>query len=144
MANGSLHSSTAGNVGQALAKLKSGFISGKNTELFFTPAINKTYHIHLYLIHDADATGRIKMNMDIPTGATILGNNSTFVNTPAADTDYDADRSLVTGGEIETSSFWMVLVMSTTAGNCTLTWAQNSSNNSSIIKKGSMLIAYEE
>lgn len=97
------------------------------------------YTIDLYLITDANATADFKYNFLLPTGAIVVKHSrwggtaaDTAVNSAPNRQSGDVttyDLSGVAAGTRVASKPSAVIVTSTTAGNCTFQFAQNTANN---------------
>lgn len=128
-------------------------ITFQNDDELFLPALaNAQYHFTLMLLHDAGATERFKMQFTAPTGAAVNWgihnvhinevDSSTTVNDVSMPSRVLADAQSIGGGpSAGTCSFIEgVLTTSTTAGNLTLQWAQNTSGGTATrVRAGSVL-----
>ena len=115
--------------------------------LKFTPSINKTYSVLIFLLFNGNTTADIKHAVSIPTGATSLRmDNGNWSSTVArALKDWTTATQINLNGNNQTSCWFGRLIMSTTAGDFILQWAQNSADVSDTkVLEGSFLVAYEE
>jgi len=120
-------------------------------ELFLPAEANATYRFDLLLLHSSGTTGRFKMQFTAPTGATVswgvIGveisiTSSTNVANVIMPSRLVSDILGLGGGNLTgtTALISGVLTTSSTAGNLTLQWAQNTSDAAATqVRAGSAL-----
>lgn len=124
----------------------------QNDDELFLPAVaNATYRFDLLLLHSSGTTGRFKMQFTAPTGATVawgvIGVNiavtsSTLVTDLIMPSRTLSDILGLGGANLSgtTALIQGVLTTSSTAGNLTLQWAQNTSDAAATqVRAGSAL-----
>jgi len=114
-------------------------------DLVFAGEANKTYTGIMFLYVETNATSDIKMNFSLPTGATGLWANDLTASSPRTPVDITTSEtiSIATGTRLIIKYF--KIVMSSTAGNCTLQWAQDVAQVfDTKIYKGSLLVAWHD
>ena len=115
-------------------------------ELFFTPTINKTYYIQYFAYAEATAVADFKEAWTIPTGATMTrfsGDWDTQVKDAVTDTTTPVSKGMNT--LVRTYTYYMRLIMDSTAGNVNFQFAQNTQEVSDTkCLKGATIIVYEE
>jgi len=119
-------------------------------EIKFTPSINKTYLCMFFLLDNSPVDPDLKIAWTVPTGATMVGgrDNGILFRTDSAilyDDDAETSRFILGGTTDRSHGFIYRVVMSSTAGDVQLQWAQNTSDaTGSKVLKGTMLLAWEE
>lgn len=107
-------------------------------ELLFAVAANTSYYFELFLIVLSQAAADIKLSFTMPAGGAVnfqIGTSEyTAADTPSVSTD-GGDQIITIRGIARNSS---------TAGNCTLQWAQNAADASDTIVKTPSLLKYSE
>jgi hypothetical protein len=109
-----------------------------DTDLQFSPTINKMYSVEGLMLFDVDATPDIKFTFTGPSGATM-----SWRHNPSSSTMFNI-TSIVAGagvaGQIRGLNIVGTLFMSSTGGTVGMQWAQNVSDAAdTILKKGSWL-----
>ncbi len=116
--------------------------------LVFTPTINKVYFIQLSIFYIMSGNSGFKYAMSLPTGAVAdwLPNGSTWGQFIKVSTRANATTPLgATQGGNNMNATTMRLVMSSTAGDVAMQWAQNSSHaDSTTLLAGTAMIVWEE
>jgi hypothetical protein len=119
-----------------------------DTSLVLAVAANRTYEIDLYMVWTgvaSNATPGLKYDFTLPAGATF--NNFTSMGYAAGAFAFNIESagtptSYASGATTSTHLVRGLLVVSGTAGNFQLQWAQgNSSVTSATMKAGSFLVA---
>jgi hypothetical protein len=110
-----------------------------SSDMVLSVEANSVYSVDMYLVHDANTTADFKYNLSLPTGAVAVkhsrwGGTASDTTVAAAvnrqSTDVNGyDLSGVGAGTRVTSKPSCIIVISTTAGNCTFQFAQNTANN---------------
>lgn len=123
-----------------------------DNELILAVSANTDYWVECFLIYSADPAGDIKTDWDPPTGATFdwladaITQSATATLDQVSRTSQTASGTPSHGGITNNSTYLValhkgVLQVAGTAGNLTLTWAQNTSSaNASFIRANSTLI----
>jgi len=147
---------SSGGTGQTFARVVKKIdetIQSSNTlhdddELFIALNINKVYHFIGSLYYDSGSTPDFKYAATFPTSATNRRVNDNWQSITKRNT---SDFSTVSGNiagvgaAIGTVAYEGFIVMSTTAGNFQIQWAQNTSApEDTIVKAGSFLVVWEE
>lgn len=122
-----------------------------STDMVLSVEASGIYTCSLYLITDANTTADFKYKLLLPTGAVVVKHSrwggssadtteNAAVHRQSADQD-NYDLSGIGAGTRVTSKPECVIVISSTAGNCTLQYAQNTANNTnaSILFAGSWM-----
>jgi len=119
-----------------------------DTELFFTPTINKNYNINLYLYFASEGNADMTIAVTIPTGAQAEVLNQTWDAVNARFTrDWTTSDDIGGGGsaQIRTTEMHGRLIMGGTAGDFNFQWAQQVSQaTDTTVFAGSALIVWEE
>lgn len=122
-----------------------------STDMVLSVEASGIYTCSMYIITDANTTADFKYNLLLPTGAVVVkhsrwGGNAADTTENAAShrqsTDVNGyDLSGVGAGTRVTHKPECVIVISSTAGNCTFQYAQNTANNTnaSILLAGSWM-----
>lgn len=110
-----------------------------STDMVLSVEASTFYTVRMYIVYDANTTGDFKYNLSLPTGAVVVKHSRW--GGAAADTTENAavhrqsadqngyDLGGVGAGTRVTATPEAVIVTSTTAGNCTFQYAQNTANN---------------
>jgi len=115
-------------------------------QLKFTPTINKTYFIFVFMWYLVDAVSDIKVAASIPAGATTdrINDSTWTANGNASFEDWTVAILPNVGGN-GCVQFCGKLVMGGTAGDFIIQWSQRALQVfDTTVLKGSMLVAYEE
>lgn len=122
-----------------------------DNELFVPVAANATYRFDILLLHSSGTTGKIKIQFTAPAGAStawgVIGVNSAVTSstvvTDLAMPSRVLSDTLVLGGGNLTGTTALIsgsITTSSTAGNLTLQWAQNTSDGAATqVRAGSTL-----
>jgi len=121
-----------------------------DNELFFTPAINKSYNAIMWVSLQASSVtpqADFKYALSLPTGAIAERGRESWSSTNARDTQ-DATTSQspsVSSTDIKWLAIPYRIVMGGTAGNIIFQWSQDvARNNDMTVLKGSLLLVFEE
>jgi len=116
-----------------------------DSELLFTPTINKTYGIKLVIFLESNSTADFSHAVTIPTGASCLfafGQLSGVSDGNATDWTSATSVAMATGNKFLV--FIGKLIMSSTAGNWNFQWAQTTSTAiNTTVQQGSHLVVWE-
>jgi len=120
-----------------------------DTDLKVTLSINKEYHFHCIIYMSTTQAADFKWQFSVPAGATgsrLDGNwNIQSFNAGGDIALLESMTFFGSDNSIQTMSIHGVVSMGGTGGDLVLTWAQlNSSTTTTSIKKGSLLIVWEE
>lgn len=120
-------------------------------ELFLPGVANAVYRFELFLLHSAGTTGKFKMQLAAPSGATVnWGVHAAHVNITSSTTVADmslpsrlvSDNQQMGGGDLAGTTAFIkgTLIMGSTAGNLRLQWAQITANAAATqVRAGSWL-----
>lgn len=110
-------------------------------ELLVAAEASVTYLGEMQLLVDSDAAADIKARLTLPTGATATSWGLYKNAVATVVTDMAVGAGIATSGSDEPLLYKGLLVMSTTAGDVTVQWAQNASSAiATIVKAGSYLV----
>jgi len=116
-----------------------------DSELKFTPNINKTYQVTLWLFYQSGSTPDIKIAMAFPSGATGFRHNSNFNLSANATTSWTTAQQPGTNGALQWQPFTGFVIMGATAGDINIQFAQRISDaGDTTMKQGSLLVAWEQ
>ncbi len=113
--------------------------------LFITCKANKIYLMRLLIFQNSQATPDMDINLTLPSGATAIWNTGVALGkTGSTMADVTTEVMLAGTGGSKTHLFYIQVVMSSTAGNVQLQFAQDTSDaGATIMKRGSSLTAWE-
>lgn len=145
----------AGGAGLTFAKvvksadetINTDIVLSDDSELTFTPSINKTYLILFFLRITSGTVPDFKQVWSVPTGATMNGLRQKIWRNDALSNsgDFTSSFNISTDGTPEIMTFWAVLIMSSTAGDATFQWAQQASSaENTTVHQGSTIVVWEE
>jgi len=126
--------------------IQSDTVLSDDSELFFTPTINKSYSVMTFGFFNTGATPSSKWAWSIPNLATMIRNSTVWNTIPnnTADDEATIERA---GSDTDDRYFctFSKLVMGGTAGNATIQWAQNVSDaGDTTVLSGSTIIIWED
>lgn len=108
-----------------------------DSQLTVPVTVNAEYELYLWLTYDGATAGDLKIQLDMPAGATYSGHLQALVSTAASQQDYQAFTwngvATPVGCLGGTASCWTkgILITSGTSGSVTLSWAQNAVSGTS-------------
>lgn len=116
--------------------------------LIFTPNINKTYFIQLSIFYNMTGNAGFKFAMSLPTGAIAdwLPNGGHWFQFIGVSSRANATTPIgATQGGNNQNATYIRLIMSTTAGDVAMQWAQNASHaNTTTLLAGTSMLVWEE
>jgi len=119
-----------------------------DSELVFTPQINTSYFICIFMMYESGATANIKHAVSIPAGATAFRINQSWDPSNHRNGTNWTTSSTRSGGGAGVIRFVPMhgrLVMGGTAGDFAYQWAQSvSSAQDTIIVEGACMLVFEE
>ncbi len=101
----------------------------------------------LICFYTSGVTPDIKFAFSLPAGATgdWLSGSEAFDNDGSNTANITTALTVQTGGPLETIATYFRIIMSSTAGDAILQWAQGTANASDTkLKQGSFLVVWEE
>ncbi len=94
-------------------------------ELIMAVASNQVYKFSMFVLINTGTTPNIKFGWTYPSGTTIRWGNSSYLTMDRIETSI---HMIIGGTGNRFSEFMGVIIVSATAGNVTLTWAQNTAD----------------
>lgn len=138
-------------VTESVTSATTGTAFQNDDELFLPAVVNAQYRFDLLLLHSSSNAGRFKMQFTAPAGSTVTWGvvavpttvtSSTTVTDVTMPSRLLSDTLSLGGGNLTgtTALIRGVLTTSSTAGNLTLQWAQNTSDaGATQVRAGSSL-----
>lgn len=117
-----------------------------DSQLLFTPTINKTYSGYITLFYESGATPDFKLACTIPSGATAHRLEGLWAaNADNQVSDFETSYFIAMTSGTRSTQLPFKLIMSSTAGDFNFQWAQNTSDASDTkVLAGSLLVVWEE
>jgi len=116
-------------------------------ELKFTPNINKTYWIYIFLFLTIPSASDFKSSLSLPAGATARRPSDLIRSGSQTASSVWTTAGFIAGSGTANRCLQRLgrMIMGATAGDCILQWAQNTAivEDTSVLQ-GSFLIAWEE